>query len=103
VAKIKLVAEPTFKAKVGIPVAGAEPVEVMLTFRHRTKTVLDQWVKDRGDKSDADIFMEMVVAWELEDEFTLANVETLLQNYIGTGLAAYRVYIDELVQAKLKN
>ena len=101
--KLKLVANPTFTAKVGIPVAGGEPVEVLFTFRHRTKTALDEWVNSRADQSDADSFMGMVEGWELEDAYTQANVELLLENYIGTALATYRVYIDQLVQAKLKN
>ena len=101
--KLKLVAEPTFTAKVGIPVAGGDAVEVLLTFRHRTKSALDAWVKDRGEKSDEDTFMGMVSGWELTDEFNTANVKVLLENYIGTGIAAYRVYIDQLVQSKAKN
>lgn len=102
-AKLKLVAAPTFKAKVGIPVAGGEPVEVLFTFKHRTKTALDAWIKDRTNKSDADAFMDMVEGWDLEDTFNAENVEVLLQNYIGTALATYRVYVDQLVQSKLKN
>jgi len=101
--KLKLVANPTFRAKVGIPVAGAVPVEIEFVFRHRTKTDLDAWISARTDKSDPDSFMEMVESWELDDPYTRENVETLLENYIGTALATYRVYIDQLVQAKLKN
>lgn len=102
-AKLKLVAKPTFKAKVGIPVAGGDAVPVEFVFRHRTKTALDEWIKSRADKSDAESFMEMVEGWELEDEFNRESVELLLENYVGAALATYRVYIDELVQAKLKN
>jgi hypothetical protein len=47
--------------------------------------------------------MEMVEGWDLEDEFGKESVELLLENYIGTALATYRVYVDQLVQAKLKN
>lgn len=102
-AKLKLIANPTFRAKVAIPVAGGEPVEVEFVFRHRTKTDLDAWIAARTDKSDPDSFMEMVESWGLDDPYTRENVEALLENYIGTALATYRVYIDQLVQAKLKN
>lgn len=102
-AKFKLVVSPTFKAKVGIPVAGGDPVEVEFVFKHRTKTALDEFIKSRAEKSDAESFMAMVEGWELEDAFNAENIELLLQNYIGAALATYRVYIDQLVQARTKN
>ena len=102
-AKLKLVANPTFRAKVGIPVAGGVEVPVEFVFKHRTKTALDEWIKSRTDKGDIDSFMEMVEGWDLEDPFNRENVETLLENYIGTALATYRVYVDQLIQSKLKN
>ena len=101
--KLKLVASPTFTAKVGIPVAGDEPVEVLFTFKHRTKSALDEWVASRADKPEAESFMDMVIAWDLEDAFTRENVEVLLENYIGTAISTYRVYLEQLIQAKLKN
>ena len=102
-AKLSLVANPTFKAKVGVPVAGGESIDTVFTFKHRTKDDLDEFIKTRADKSDAESFLDMVSGWDLQDEFTPENVETLLQNYIGTGLAAFRVYIDELIGAREKN
>jgi hypothetical protein len=102
-AKLQLKAEPTFQASVGIPVAGGEAVPVLLTFKHRTRTELDAFIKSRPKKSDAESFMDMVQGWDLEDEFTEANVKTLLENYIGAALATFHAYIDQLVQAKAKN
>jgi hypothetical protein len=102
-AKLKLVANPTFKAMVSIPVAGDEPAMVEMTFNHRTKTQLDEFIKASAEKKDADVFMEMVSGWELEDAFTRESIETLLENYIGTALAVFQKYIDELYKAKVKN
>lgn len=102
-AKLSLVAKPTFKAKVEIPVAGGDAVELELTFKHRTKTDLNAFINSREDKSDADSFMDMVEGWELKDEYNKASVELLLENYIGTALATYQTYIDELVKSKAKN
>jgi hypothetical protein len=102
-ARLALKAAPTFKAKVGIPVAGSAPVEVEFTFKHRTKTELDEFVKSRADKTDAESFMAMVEAWELTDAFTAENVEQLLESYIGAAMATFQTYLDELVQAKRKN
>lgn len=101
--KLKLVANPTFKAKVGIPVAGGEPVEVEMVFKHRTKSDLDKFMSSREDKTDVESFMEMVDGWDLEDKFNKESVGLLLENYIGSALATYRVYVDQLVQARVKN
>lgn len=102
-AKLKLIADPTFSAKVAVPRAGLEPVEVLFTFKHRTKTQLDEFIKTRAEKSDLESFLDMVVGWELPDEFNAENVGLILENYIGTALETYRVYIDQLLKAKVKN
>ena len=102
-AKLQLKAAPTFPAKVGIPVAGGEAVPVLMTFKHRTKTQLDEFIKSRVEKSDVESFMEMVIGWDLEDAFSEESVKELLENYIGAALATFEAYIDELVKAKAKN
>lgn len=102
-AKLSINAAPTFKAKVGIPIAGGESVEVEFTFKHRTKPQLDEFVAACADKSDADTFMEMVSGWDFAEEFSADAVKTMTENYIGAGLATYRAYLDELVKAKVKN
>jgi Phage tail assembly chaperone len=102
-AKLKLVPAPTFCAKVGIPMAGGEAVQVEFTFKHRTRDALDEFIRTRAERDDIESFLAMVEGWELEDEFNRENVILLLQNYIGAGLAVYRTYVEELVQAKLKN
>lgn len=114
-AKLKLVAEPTFRAKVGIPVAGGPPVDVLMTFKHRTRKQWDEWIA--AAKASAAVeavtsvtpddevksFMDVVVGWDLEDEFNAENVALLLQNYYGAGHAAVRVYSAELWNNSVKN
>lgn len=102
-AKLKLNPSPTFKSSVGIPVAGSDPVNVDLTFKHRTRDELDEFVKTRSEKSDTDSVLDMVEGWDLSDEFNRESVDTLIQNYIGSPLAIYRTYIEELSGAKTKN
>lgn len=101
--KLALVAAPTFVAKVGIPVAGGPPVDVAMTFRHRTKKQLEEFTTSRADKTDTESFMAMVAAWELEDPFTEDSVDLLLQNYIGAAVATYAAYLRELVEGRAKN
>lgn len=102
-AKFSLKADPTFAAKVPFPIAGGEPVDVLLTFKHRTKAALDEFIKTREAHTDVESFADMVAGWELEDPFTPANIETLLENHIGVALATYKVYVDQLVQHRTKN
>lgn len=101
--KLSIYAKQTFKANVDIPVHGAEPEKVEMTFKHRTKDVIDEFIKSREDKTDVETFMDMVVGWDFAEEFSLKSVEVMLQNYIGAGLATYKTYIDELVKLKAKN
>lgn len=102
-AKLQLKANPTFKAKVAIPVAGAESVEVEMTFKHRTRTELEKFTADRAGKTDAETFLDIVEGWELEDPYNKASVELLLENHMGAGLAAYQKYVDELYKHKSGN
>jgi hypothetical protein len=101
--KLSLIAEPLFKAVVQIPVAGGDAVPVQMTFKHRTRTKLNEFIDSRPGRTDLESFLEMVEGWELEDEFNAANVDLLLEGYIGAGLSAYQTYIDELIKQKAKN
>lgn len=102
-AKLKLNPEPTFKAKVGIPVPGSRPAEVLFTFKHRTRDEVIAWVEGSRDATDVDSVLDVVVGWELEDEFNRENVERLCNNYPGSGLVIISAYLDELRGARVKN
>jgi hypothetical protein len=102
-AKLALKANPTFQAKVGIPVAGGASVDVLFTFKHRTKTQLAEFVNTRADKTDEATVLDMVTAWDLEDAFGPDSVKELLENYIGAALATYHTYVEELTKAKSGN
>lgn len=102
-AKLKLQPEPTFKAKVAIPVAGADGVDVEFTFRHRTREELQKFISASGDREDVDTILEMASGWELSDAFTKDNLGLLVQNYIAAPRAVFDKYVDELVKARAKN
>jgi hypothetical protein len=101
--KLTINASPTFKAKVGIPIPGADPVEVEFTFKHRTKDQLNDFIKTRADKTDAQSLMDMVSAWDFAEELTIESAHTMLQNYMGAAVEVYRTYVRELAEAKVKN
>lgn len=102
-AKLKLVANPTFKAKVLIPVAGCEPVPMEFTFKHMTKSAFEAFGKGISGKSDSEAFMEIITAWDFEEEFSKESVDILLENYMGAALAVFEGYKAELMKAKVKN
>lgn len=100
--KLTLNPNPTFKAKVGIPVAGAaEPAEVEFTFKHRTTEALELWMNESAE--DLKKVLDMADGWDLPDEFTEENVKKLLQNYFGAATAIITTYLAELLKAKTGN
>lgn len=102
-AKLTLVANPTFKKKVGIPVAGGEPAEVEFTFKHRTKDELRAFVTEMEGKKDADVGMSIVQGWDLDEPFSCAALEKLFQLYIGAPVVIYDAYLNELTKARAGN
>lgn len=102
-AKLSINAAPTFKAKVGIPVAGGADVEVEFTFKHRTQKQYTQFLKDLGEKTLDDIFPELVEGWELDEKFTPENIGVFLENYHRASNEVFEKYSDELRKARVKN
>ncbi len=100
--KLKLAAEPTFKAKVAIPVPGGESADVEFTFKHRTRDQVVEWLEKR-DTSDIDSVKDCAMGWDLDDEFNDENVTRLCQNYLGAGFAIVTAYLSELRGARAKN
>ncbi len=117
--KFSLVAAPTFKAAVGIPVAGSVPVKVEFTFRHRTKDAFTEFMKANSSTDDLDVIcgrsnpvngdeladtaLGICTNWELEEPFNRDNVEVLLQNYPGAARAIVDKYVAEAGQVRLGN
>lgn len=102
-AKIKLIPEPTFTAKVPVPVPGGKPVEVEFTFLHRKRDEVKAWIDANSDASDSETVMWCAKGWELDDEFTAENIDTLCQNYAASGVAILQTYFDALRGARTKN
>lgn len=107
--QLKLIASPTFKAKVEIPVAGtAKPAVVEFTFRHRTRSDFKRWhaslnPDDGEPREDLDSVLDCIIGWDLEYDFNRENVEQLLENYHGAAFNILRAYSDELFKARVGN
>lgn len=102
-AKIKLVADPTFKAKVPVPIPGAGSTDVEFTFKHRTRDAVSVWVEESKELNEADTIQSLATGWELDDAFNAENIEQLCQSYSGAGLAIVETYFNELRGARSKN
>jgi hypothetical protein len=116
----KLIANPTFPAKVGIPVAGGSPVNVVFIFKHRTKTQYAEWLdslgKRKGTSGDLDTFLDMVDGWieddaeakkfdaeGLSETFNRENAGMLLEQRMGVAQSTFDTYLGELTKAREKN
>jgi hypothetical protein len=102
-AKLALIASPTFKANVLIPVPGKKPVPVEFIFRGRTKPEFQVFIESLRDRDDVDAILDMATGWELEDAFGKESVEQMLHSYLGAARAIIETYINELTAARLGN
>lgn len=109
----KLIANPTFKGKVGIPLHGGGEQQIEFTFKHRTSKQFSEFLKSLGDKTiddtkteedhDIDYVMDVTEGWELTEPFTRENVATLLAHYLGASTAIGAAYTRYLYQVKQGN
>jgi len=101
--KFNLSANPTFKAKVAIPVPGGKPADIEFTFKHRSKDALKEFMDDMKEKEDVDLLQDLVSGWDIDDPFNAESLEKMIQNYPGSALAIYQAYMVEMSGARAKN
>jgi len=102
--KLPLIPPPTFTTTVNIPLHGtAGSAPVVFTFKHRTKSALESFLREAGDSSENDVvtyqqdlILKMAEGWDLDDEFTPDNVTQLVQAYGGAASAVLDAYVSEL-------
>ena len=103
-ASFSLTPDPTFKAKVEIPVPGKKPHKIELTFKWRDADAFKDFMEALGNyETDTDAVMDFVTGWELSDAFSHENVDKLVKNYIGSAKAMIQTYISENAGARLGN
>lgn len=101
--KIKLGEKlPDFKKKVEIILANGETAEIEFTFKHLLMSELNDIINDQG-KGTPESIMEFTSAWDLEDDFTLANLKELLDLYPNAAYATLNAYMSALAGVKAKN
>lgn len=103
----KLNPNPTFKAKVGIPIAGEEqPAVIVCEFKHMSREAYAAFISDvqANTPSDVDALMQILAGWEGPDEaFSRDAVAMLVGNYHGAAAAISEAFSAELTKARAKN
>ena len=102
---LKLEKNPTFKTKVGIPVAGQkEPVMVEFEFIGMSRTELKRWGDESRDQPDEDRIPMLIRGWSGVDQpFSEDNLLRLLDEYAGSGRAIVAKFYEEVTGARLGN
>jgi len=115
----KLQPDPTFKSTVAITAPGdtAPTISLIVTWRHKTRTQYDAWLakpalmaKDGQTLGDAAYLDEVMVSWDgpvTESgeavAYSLASLETLLNNYQPAARELYDAYCAALTESRAKN
>lgn len=121
--KFKIKQNPTFKAKVVIPVVGGDGVETEFEFKYLTRKELaamyDKWSDEAKELTFEDVTLaelteqemklqvmqikDIVCGWDIEDEFNDENIEGLVNISINIVQAITDVYQKAYVESKLGN
>lgn len=107
--KFTLTVNPTFKAPVQIPVAGGGSAEIVMTFKHRTRSEFKEFhdslqVPEGAEPvKDVDALMDVASGWDLDEPFDRENLEKMVQRFMGSAEAILHVYFAELTGARAKN
>lgn len=97
---------PTFDHPVSIPMPGGEAQTLGVTWTHKTRRALRDWlarVKAAEDGTEADILMEIMAGWDADRAFGRDALDALLQNYPAAQNALLLGYMEGLTGARLGN
>lgn len=102
---------PTFDVQVPISVPGkAQPLDLSVSFRHKRKTQIADWIARARGRTDAEILGEVIERWSgmhnsqgEEVVYTSDSLDTLLENYPAAKDDLFQTYLRELTEAKRKN
>lgn len=100
----RLKPDPTFWARVEIPVPGADPVPLEIEFRHKRRDDAMQFADSLSSRAPLESMRDVVVGWRGADvEFSEASLAELDANYLGAAERILVVYLEELRGARRKN
>jgi hypothetical protein len=107
----KLNPAPTFTASVPLSVPGlTEPLEVLITFKHKNRTALGKYLGEMQGREHTDYLHEVIDSWSgVHNDagepvpYSLTALTDLLGNYSVAHAEILAAYTRELTEAKRKN
>ena len=97
---------PTFVEEVELTVPGQAKTGTMkVTYNYKTNPQLNEFVlrttKEKTTVGDA--LMELMVGWNLPEEFNKENLEIFMDNYPQAGMELYQAYFLLVRGTRVKN
>jgi hypothetical protein len=100
----RLKPDPTFWARIDIPIPGAEPATLELELRHKRRDQAVAFAQALAEREPLEALREIVVSWRGVDEpFSEPALAELVANYAGAPDRILSAYFDELRGARRKN
>ena len=106
----KLKANPTFRAKVVIPIPGGGKQSIDFEFRHKTRTELKRFTEGAQGQADGAALHPIVAGWsgvtdesDQPVEYSRDALERLLDLFPSAAQAITAAYFEELAAARLGN
>lgn len=100
---------PTFPAPVPLSVPGvSQPLEVVFTFKHKTRTGIEKWAQDYLANPGADVLAEVIAGWDMKRDgeavpYSFTALAELIELYTPARIEISDAYINEITRAKRKN
>jgi len=102
---------PTFDAVVAISTPGkADGMPLTVTYRHKRKTAIANWIATARGRTDAEILGEVIEGWSGmhnakgdDVPYSADALGTLLENFPAAKDDLFQTYLRELTEAKRKN
>ena len=101
--KFSLNPEPTFKAKVGIPVPGKGIARIDFEFNYFDRDEYVALFQQDPMPNDKGLIMQIVRGWGLDDEFNEDSVELLLKKYQKAAAAIMTTFCEEIGPSRMGN
>lgn len=93
----RIEADPTFRAKVCIPIPGLEPAVIECLFRHKTRSELREFLSRASERDSEAVLAEILEGWSgVEREFTREALAALLDSYPAAGNTIFDAYLYTL-------
>lgn len=100
----KILANPTFRASVPIPVPGGKREPVPFDFKHYSQSGWEAYLKEHEGIKISEAIFDVVTGWKIDgEEFSKDALATLMDEYPGAESAIWETYHQERFGAREKN